>query len=375
MDRSVPSILTARGIYALQWYFLSPVLLTIASAMGVGASSVGLVPFFFILGAATAQIPAGILSTRYSAKLVYVVGLSLLSLADVILALSTSFGELLLLRLISGIGAGFFFSPAAAVLLKSRENRAGLIMGIYNTAFDVGGALGLIWGVPDVALGWRAATMLGGSLGLILAFENLFVVQNRARTPGARPALTLELPVIVLGLSTAGFWGTTYAAGTLMASYAELVYGASPSIAGVLTSVYFLGSVFGGLASVLYDKSKRKGAFIVVMIAVTAACYFLIGFGLYGMIAAMSLTGFFGTAATSSYYARTSSVSKNFSLGLSMVNFLNMVTGMWISPLFSHILVYSVSSIPEFLAAASLLPLSLWLLPKKIRGELWRSAQ
>ncbi len=371
MDRSVPSILTARGIYALQWYFLSPVLLAIASAMGVGASSVGLVPFFFIMGAAIAQIPAGILSTKHSAKLVYVAGLSLLSLADVALALSTSFDELLLLRLVSGIGAGFFFSPAAAVLLKSRENRAGLIMGIYNTAFDVGGALGLIWGVPDVALGWRAATMLGGALGLALAFENLLTVESRTKTSDARPALALELPVVVLGLSTAGFWGTTYAAGTLMASYAELVYKASPSIAGVLTSVYFLGSVFGGLASALYDRSERKSAFIVGMIAVTAACYFLIGFGLYGMIAAMALTGFFGTAATSGYYARTSSISKNFSLALSMVNFLNMITGMWISPLFSHVLVYSVSSIPELLASASLLPLLLWLLPKKIRGQLW----
>ena len=161
LNRSVPSILFARAVYALQWYFLSPVLLIIASAMGVSKSSVGLVPFFFILGAAVAQIPAGILSTRHSAKLVYVVGLSVLSLSDVFLALSTSFYELLIIRFVSGIGAGFFFSPAAAVLMKSRENRAGLMMGIYNTAFDVGGAVGLLWGIPDVELGWRVPTVIG----------------------------------------------------------------------------------------------------------------------------------------------------------------------------------------------------------------------
>ena len=371
LNRSVPSILFARAVYALQWYFLSPVLLIIASAMGVSKSSVGLVPFFFILGAAVAQILAGILSTRHSAKLVYVVGLSVLSLSDVFLALSTSFYELLIIRFVSGIGAGFFFSPAAAVLMKSRENRAGLMMGIYNTAFDVGGAVGLLWGIPDVELGWRVATVIGGAIGFALALENLLVVDEVRQASGKKAAISLELPVLSLGISTAGFWGTTYAAGTLMASYAELVYKASPSIAGVLTSVYFLGSIFGGLATFIYDKSKKKGAFIVSMIALTAACYFLINLGIYGMIAAMTLTGFFGTMATSGYYALTSSVSKNFSLALSTVNFLNMITGMWVSPLFSHILIYSVSSIPEFLAAVSLLPLLLWFWPEKVRKSLW----
>ncbi len=355
--------MTARVVYAMQWYFLAPVTLIIGSLMRVPVASLGLLPFFFIAGAAFAQIPAGIASSKISPKFVYVGGLAALSFSDVLLSLSSGFSQLLILRFIAGIGAGFFFSPAAAVLVKSRENRAGMIMGVYNTAFNIGGALGLAWGVPEEMLGWRLATAIGGGIGLLLAVENLLVVlREKDATITHKNALDLERPVIILGLSTAGFWGANYASGSLMASYAQVAYGAPPSVAGIFTSVFFVGSALGGLAAMSFDKTKNKTRFIFTFILLTGASYVLIMFGLYSMVLTMAFNGFLSSIAFSAYYAHTSSISKNFSLALSTVNFLNMIVGMWISPLFTWIMSISISALPFALAFVSVAPLILWLL-------------
>lgn len=354
----------ARVIYAMQWYFLAPVTVVIASAMHVPLAQSGLLPFYFIAGAAVAQIPAGVTSSKISPRWVYVLGLGILSTSDLTLSLSNGFSELLALRFIAGIGAGFFFSPAAAVLIKSRENRAGMVMGLYNTAFNIGGTLALLWGIPEVYLGWRAATAIGGAIGLVLAFENLLVnLKEREVIRSSAYHLSLERPVLILGLSTAGFWGANYASGSLMASYAQIAYHASPSMAGVFTSMFFVGSAIGGITAKYFDKTKRKLTFIGVFVVLTAATYGLILLGLYAMVVAMTLNGFLSNMATSAYYAHTSAISRNFSFALSTVNFLNMAVGVWISPLFTLVTSISLSALPLALALVSIAPLALWALP------------
>ncbi|MDP7974664.1 MAG: MFS transporter [Thermoprotei archaeon] len=365
MKSDIPSILSARVVYAMQWYFLAPVTIVIAQAMGMQLSQIGLLPVSFIVGAAAAQIPAGLLSSKFSPKWVYVAGLGLLSGADLAASVSTTETTLLSARLAAGFGAGLFFSPAAAVLVRARESRAGLVMGAYNAAFNVGGMLGLAWGIPETALGWRAGMALGGLIGLALAVENAMV--GKREVPKGSGAVELTTPVLVLGISTAGFWGSNYAAGTLLASYAQLAYGATPAYAGLLTSVFFVGSIAGGLFGHSFDKVRRKWAFMFGLMVGTSATFAAIGLGATVMVIAMLANGLLSGLAFTSYYAFTSSISKNFSLALATVNFLNMVIGVWVSSLFGWAMSVSVRDAPFALIGASILPLSLWLLPRKFR--------
>lgn len=91
---------------------------------------------------------AGLITDRIGGRLVVVAGLALqaigLGLFAAVLAPDVSYGAQLPALIISGIGMGLYFAPAATVVMSSvRPAEQGIASGTNNALREVGGALGV----------------------------------------------------------------------------------------------------------------------------------------------------------------------------------------------------------------------------------------
>ncbi|AFZ70945.1 arabinose efflux permease family protein [Caldisphaera lagunensis DSM 15908] len=353
------SIYFSRIIYAAQWYILAPATLAIAESDKISQGLIGFLPFAFIIGAATTQIPAAYLSSKIGPKKTFLIGLFILSLSDIVVSFTNTFLEAFSLRILAGLGAGLYFSPAAAVLVSSNKERSATLMGLYNAAFSIGGLIGLSWGILDAILGWRIATFIGGLLGLIAFSENLFLVKDVKLITQSK--LVFDKKLVILGIATSGIWGSSYAVGTLIPSFASELYKISPYKVSPLVSLYFLGNIIGGSITYLFEKRNKFRA-IIFMSILTALTYPLYGIiGIYFMAIAALLNGIFINVATSIYYALAVDElnSINESLSLSIINLINMVIGVWVSPLFSFTMAINLKLSLYILLAVTIIPVVL----------------
>src|SRR5438093_9249203 len=166
------SVLTSRVIYTINWFNIAPLLGAtglIAVALNVDLPSQGLLTSSFLLGAGIFQIPAGIVSARWGPKNTSQLGMLVLSLSGIGEGLSPNFPVLLVSRFLLGVGAALFFAPAIGILTPLfKPEEEGLVLGLYNSCFNIGGGLGLfVWVIVIDALNWHVGLIVGGVLGLI----------------------------------------------------------------------------------------------------------------------------------------------------------------------------------------------------------------
>jgi len=179
----------------------------------------------------------------------------------------------------------------------------------------------------------------------------------------------IDRRVLLLALMLSGFWGTFYAAETLLPSYFQIIGHTSVSISGIYTSIMLLFSIPGSIATMIYDRTRRKALFLFFSVLMG-------GFGFIFMISqqlilvGMAIIGFFNEVSFSVLYAMSLEISK-FNKGaitLSFVNFINMVLGMWISLVFSYIMTVSPYVLWVFMIITSVVPaLPLLFMEKQLR--------
>ncbi|HTS32368.1 MAG TPA: MFS transporter [Thermoplasmata archaeon] len=252
--RSTALLIALRVGYAYNWFSIGPALLAVGSTFSVGPADWGLLIAAFLAGAGALQVPAGLLSRRYGARAVSLGGVALLAVGASASALSTSFPELLALRLLAGAGAGLFFSPAIGLVASLYPaGRRGVPVGTFSSAFSAGAALGILGSsllVP--AVGWRLALGLGGvALGLITVLAFLLIPREAGApepsvsTRGVPAALRLRA-VWALGFAFIGLEGATFATSQFVVPYGETVLGWSALLAGAVAMMFVLPSVVGG---------------------------------------------------------------------------------------------------------------------------------
>src|SRR5437667_12588238 len=206
------SVLTSRVIYTINWFNISPALFLIGVEFGVDPPSLGILTASFLAGAGIFQIPAGIASARWGPKNTSQLGMLLLSLSGIGEGLSPNFPVLIVFRFLLGVGAALFFAPAIGILtplFKTEEE--GLVLGLYNSCFNIGGGLGLfVWVIVIYALNWHVGLIIGGVLGLISVLIGQIVIprdnterkERRSMRRAFRSRNTWIIAFAVLGL-----WG------------------------------------------------------------------------------------------------------------------------------------------------------------------------
>ncbi|BCW45169.1 MFS transporter [Arthrobacter sp. StoSoilB5] len=158
-----------------------PLLGTISAEHGFSLQAGGLLATIFTLGMAIAGIPAGFLVERFSRKTVLIVSIVIYSLGTMATPLASSWGDMALYRIISGLGEGMQAAALFAAVGAFFHNRRGLALGVLGFAFGLGATFGPPLGVMFAGHfgSWRAPFFIFGIIGLVIAFVAVFVVSPK----------------------------------------------------------------------------------------------------------------------------------------------------------------------------------------------------
>ncbi|MBT2532999.1 MFS transporter [Arthrobacter sp. ISL-48] len=158
-----------------------PLLGTISKEYGFNLQAGGLLATIFTLGMAIAGIPAGFLVERFSRKTVLIFSIVIYSLGTLATPLASSWGDMALYRIISGLGEGMQAAALFAAVGAFFHNRRGLALGVLGFAFGLGATFGPPLGVMFTANfgSWRAPFTIFGLLGLVIAVVAMFVVSPK----------------------------------------------------------------------------------------------------------------------------------------------------------------------------------------------------
>lgn len=236
----------------------------VQAELGLTDTQLGLLASAFMWVYLTAAPGFGLLADRWSRPRLMGVGVGLWSLATAGSGLVRSYGQLLLGRAAVGIGEASYGAIAPAMLADAYPpERRGRALAIFSMAIPVGSALGyLLGGFLERGFGWRAAFLLVGAPGLLLAWSVSRLRDPREERAGggeahaAPPALAdylglLRTPSYVL--NCLAMTAMTFAIGGLAAwvpTYLTRVRGMpldqANLVFGLLTLVSGIGGTLAG---------------------------------------------------------------------------------------------------------------------------------
>ena len=325
------SVLTSRVIYTINWFNIAPALVLISADFQLGPVALGILTASFLVGAGVFQIPAGIASARWGPKNTSQLGMLVLSLSGVGEGLSPNFPVLLVSRFLLGVGAALFFAPAIGILTPLfKPEEEGLVLGLYNSCFNIGGGLGLfVWVIVIEAINWHLGLILGGVLGLVSVGIGQIVIPRDGTMRKERRSMRRAFEnrnIWIIGFGVLGLWGGIFTASQFLEYYLRTSLSFRADIAGLLASLIMFASIFGGpIGGYLSDRLRQRKIFILVPGLLTA-----IGIALFGASPANGLwflipaVGFLDAMVFSTMYASVSQypeVGHEYApLGISIIN-------------------------------------------------------
>ena len=295
--RATVILIALRVGYAYNWFSIGPALLPIGAEFSVGPADFGLLIAVFLVGAGLLQVPAGFLARRYGARAISLAGVATLAVSTVASAFAPSFALLLATRLVGGVGAALFFSPAIGLVASLYPpGRRGLPVGTFSSMYSLGAGLGVLGSSLLIPIyGWREAVAFGGILLGVLTLLALPLIPRAAgapRPPGPR-ALGTRIPAALrfrgawaVGFAFVGLEGATFATGQFVVPYGQVVEGWSLGLAGLVGMTFVLPSLFGGpVGGPLAERfSNHRTQFVLATGIGAAAIALLPAVGLAGVV-------------------------------------------------------------------------------------------
>jgi len=238
---------------------LNPFLQDKHLGLGLTSTQIGWLSTAFMIVHSVASIPLGYLADRYLRKRLIAMGVGLWSIATALAGLASTFSQIFVARAAVGIGEATY-APAASALISDRFDAAlrARVLGIFQLGMVLGAAIGLVAGGLVAAwLGWRAAFLVVGIPGLVLAVLILFVheadpaARRRKSRAGSEGGIRLAPGE---GSWTAAAWITL--AGILTTFFTGAL--------GVWAPTFILRSRFGGDPRFIGDVVASFGPLVVV---------------------------------------------------------------------------------------------------------------
>ena len=211
------AVLIGSASATLMQNFITVSLPTIASELA-GHSTVGWVVGAYMLASTAVLLNSGRWADRQGPRKVYVVGTLLYAAATVLTSQSQSMVQLIMFRVIQGLGAGIIVPASmAAVTRYWRDKRLGRIIGLLGSMQVVATLIGApLGGWLTSVLGWRVAFASPALLSVVALALSLSIPGSRSPSEPveARSLLSvLAEPVLVRGLiSTAGLSSLAFGA-------------------------------------------------------------------------------------------------------------------------------------------------------------------
>ncbi|MBX3202595.1 MAG: MFS transporter [Labilithrix sp.] len=178
--RTVLALLTGLNLLNyLDRLVVSAVLPKVQEELGLSNFQGGLLATVFLVGYFLTSPLFGSLGDRFPRKGLIAAGVLVWSLATMGSGLAMGIGSLLLARAVVGIGEASYATLAPTIIDDvTPPRRKGRALAVFYMATPVGAALGyLVGGFVESRWGWRAAFLVAGGPGVLLAATCLLIAE------------------------------------------------------------------------------------------------------------------------------------------------------------------------------------------------------
>lgn len=296
------------GIVGLDRFVVLYLFPVIVPELGLNNVQAGAIASVLAFTWAISTWALGSASDKYGRKRVLIYSTLFFSLMTWMTAIAKSFGSMLVIRGLLGIGEGGVFSTSvAAIAAASTPEKKGLNLGVHQAFFPL---LGIGLG-PIIAtqlnhfMPWEMVFLVVGVPGVLLAWclerfmrepERPAPTADAAPTEGAFAALRYR-NIWAAMLVSCCFQTGLFVFSTFVALYLTQVVGLALSIVGLIVSGWGFGGFFGMIA--LPALSDRLGRRPVMILCAAAYSVLMLVFALYplppaGMFALLFIAGVFG---------------------------------------------------------------------------------
>ncbi len=191
----VVMLFLAGGISYLDRAAISIAAPLIARDFGLPPAQLGIVFSSFFIGYAPFCFLGGLAADRFGAKGVFLISMTVWSVACGFTATATSVAVLVLIRIVFGMGEGPYNATTVKMVSRwfTQRRQAGAI-GLTYAGQPLGAALaGPVIGTISVAAGWRVSFLAVAVLGLLWVACWWFVAKEQPETPPLDPGLPAHL--------------------------------------------------------------------------------------------------------------------------------------------------------------------------------------
>jgi len=291
-----------------------------------------------MVGSGALQVPAGIYSAHRGASRAVTLGLGLIAVGSLASSLSPNILNQVITRFITGVGAAFYFAPAMVVVSNLYKGRSGLMIGIYNAAFNLGGGITLFTMTPAAAAwGWRAPYLITGvsTLVALAQYQAVFrgvVDEKSSDTSGIVNTISSKI-VWGVALGILGLSVVYYIASQFIVDYASNTLGLPATTAGLLSSLILFGGLVGGpLIGSISDRSPDRRIYVAIPTLLAGLSVALLSYtDQYSLVLATITLGFFDSAAYTIAYAIPTDVErigKRYApLAIGLINSVSILSG------------------------------------------------
>jgi DHA1 family multidrug resistance protein-like MFS transporter len=201
------AILTAVSFtVALGFGIVAPDIPAFARQFGVSTAAAASVVSAFALMRIAGALPAGRLTDRFGEPAVMASGIAIVAVSSILAGFSGSFGELIVLRGVGGLGSAMFGVSAQTLLLASVPGAdRGRASGLFAGGFLVGGITGPAVGGLIAAWSMRAPFIIYGVLLIVPGVIAAVALRARPGHASAPPPVTRVLPELVHALRDRAF--------------------------------------------------------------------------------------------------------------------------------------------------------------------------
>lgn len=381
--RALSSLIFARIVYAVNWMNFAAVFYLTGTQFGSDVTGLGLLNAAFYLGIGIMQVPGGVLAAKYGPKKVVNVGIFLSSVAVLGTAAAATAPEMAALRFVVGAGMAFVFAPGVVIVAKLiHGGKSGIGVGLFNSAFDLGGLVALFgWVLVATAIGWRESLAVSGALGVVTgALVVLYApgdeVDDEFKVSGAALKSILgDRQLVLLGLGTLGFGIANTVISGFMVFYVVTALGFSGTLGGAVASLVTVVPIFTALwGGRFYDRIARHRKIMILALLGSAASLAL---GAVPSIFAAAACSALGGVVAGIGYTFAFAGAKDLNragavydtLAIGWVNSISL-TGSFIPPIFFSYVVQAMGYSQGWLWSGALT--LLFLVPVVPMLETWR---
>lgn len=308
------AVLAAVGFsVAVGFGIVAPAIPLLARGFGVGDLAASAVISAFALMRLVSALGGGTLVERYGERRVLASGIAIVAASSAAAGAAPSYGWLLGLRGVGGIGSAMFSISALSLLLRSvPAERRGAASGLFSGSFLVGGVIGPAVGglvtdtSPRTPFFLYAGTLaVAGTIGLLALPRGVRAgaeVDPLAPAEPARTSLREALRLPAYRAALAAYGAQTWSSLGLRASVIPLFVTASAAAGGLDRPPRYVGLGLGLSAALnvvtLYpagryaDRRGRRPVILAGLALVTAAMFLLaVADSVAGYLAALAVLG------------------------------------------------------------------------------------